>query len=144
EKQQIYLDYWRDLARYLEAQGGDLRVPVRPQAGNWFQLGRLNWLCILLGTGTKKPLRVGLEGADEDSWKRLRSAREAIDKESLEPLAWEDAGEENNAFAGLYLQGADPKDRADWPRQHAWLSRNLKRLYEVFARRIENVGMVMV
>lgn len=49
-------------------------------------------------------------------------------------MEWED--DDKPAKAALYLDGAHPANRADWPRQHKWLAETLRKFVDVFGPRL--------
>jgi hypothetical protein len=64
----------------------------------------------------------------------IRQDEQAIEAELGQQVEWED--ESTPARAALYLDSAQPANRADWPRQHAWLAEHLQQLIRVIGPRI--------
>lgn len=63
---------------------------------------------------------------------RLMEQRDALEAAYGQPIEWE-RNREGVAFkAWVKMPIAEPNDRADWPRQHAWLIDQLKLLQTVF------------
>jgi hypothetical protein len=66
----------------------------------------------------------------------LASQREAIERELGYPLEWEELPTQQDSRVSVYLDGIDPEDHADWPRQHEWLAKQLNDSHRAFARRV--------
>jgi hypothetical protein len=66
----------------------------------------------------------------------LQDQKDAIEQELGFALAWEELPEGQDARIAVYLDNADPEDKADWPRQHDWLARRVNDLRRVLAPRV--------
>jgi Domain of unknown function (DUF4268) len=58
----------------------------------------------------------------------------AIEEDMGCPLRWDELRRE--AWIAVLLDGADPEDRSDWPRQHDWLAKRLNDIHGTFASRV--------
>jgi hypothetical protein len=64
----------------------------------------------------------------------LKQQKAAIEEELGSSLRWDEMGRE--ARVAAQLDGADPEDRNDWPRQHEWLAKRLNDIHRTFAGRV--------
>lgn len=84
---------------------------------------------------------IGLAGAGPiakivfDTWKLQRAKIEAT---FGEPLAWKELQPPRNYHIQIDLP-ADPVDRNDWSRQHAWLSDRLLKLHSTFYSKVNEL-----
>jgi len=69
----------------------------------------------------------------------LRQEKEAIENELGHPLEWEELPAGRDSRVSCYLEGADPEDEDDWPRQHVWLATRLNDMHKVFAERVRTL-----
>jgi hypothetical protein len=77
-----------------------------------------------------------LEPAAKQQFHPLSREKEQIEKEIAARLEWREKPEIGNSEIILKLHDADPENRHDWPRQHAWLLKHLEAFYMAFAPRI--------
>jgi hypothetical protein len=56
----------------------------------------------------------------------LHGEKEEIEEEFGEKLNWRERPGQVESHVALVLEPADPSDRNDWPRQHAWLRDRLE------------------
>ena len=66
----------------------------------------------------------------------LRDDRETIESELGFRLEWEERPHRRDCRIAVYLQGLDPENEGDWPRQHQWLATKLSDFDRVFSSRI--------
>ena len=66
----------------------------------------------------------------------LKRQKDAIERELGYPLEWEELPAGNDCRIASYLNDVDPKDNADWPRQHEWMAKRLNDMHRAFANRI--------
>src|SRR5439155_21826416 len=64
----------------------------------------------------------------------IRQDEATIETELDEQVDWE--RDENPTRAALYLDSAQATNRADWPRQHNWLTERLSRFIAVMTPRV--------
>jgi hypothetical protein len=144
KRQKLQLDYWTEFRRYMEDHPGNVRRRSTPVAtASWsFSVGRSgftlvttinnrgNWISVyLLISGPKaKPC-----------FYLLHDEKEEIEKEFGEKLDWRERPGQVESHVALVLQPADPSDRGDWPRQHAWLRDRLEQFHAVFRPRVRQL-----
>ena len=136
----IQRDYWAALHLVLDKVSGPVRGNRKPQPQSWmaYSIGRSEFH---LGAKTNKlkwwvGAELYIKGANAKVFFRLLQA----DKEEIEAaigyaLSWEELEGIESRIA-IYLEGADPEDEGDWPRQHEWLAARLNEFHRVFANRI--------
>jgi Domain of unknown function (DUF4268) len=69
----------------------------------------------------------------------LHEEKEEIEEEFGEKLDWRELPGKVESHVALVLEPADPSDRHDWPRQHAWLRDQLERFHAVFRPRVRQL-----
>jgi Domain of unknown function (DUF4268) len=69
-------------------------------------------------------------------FRQLEDQKEDIERELGYKLEWEELPEGKQSRIAVYLNDADPTDKADWPRQHEWLAKKINELHKVFAPRV--------
>lgn len=72
----------------------------------------------------------GLEGLR--NFQQLEASKEAIERAVGHPLRWESNENLNRAWVTLDVQGLDPTDRGDWPRQQQILAEQALLFYRAF------------
>jgi hypothetical protein len=89
----------------------------------------------------KKQVRAELYISNEHAksyFFQLRDQREAIERELGYQLHWDELGGRDKRIS-VTLENADPEDRDDWPRQHAWLAKHVNDLRRVFESRVRSL-----
>src|SRR5262249_32579022 len=66
----------------------------------------------------------------------LKRQKDAIEQELGHSLEWEELPSRRDSRISSYLNGVDPENEEDWPRQHEWLAKRLNDMYRVFAQRV--------
>lgn len=67
----------------------------------------------------------------------LMAKRSSIDTAYSVALDWRPLPDSVAARIAVHLPNADVADRADWPRQHAWIVAELAKFRRVFADRVK-------
>lgn len=139
---QTYYDYWSEFAERL----GPRRTvsPKKPQAESWlgFSAGRANFIIYLTISARKKRLRAYLSLLGPDSkahFHLLKRDADTIEQEMGEPVEWLEHRQQIESHIGVHLDGTNPVDQSDWPRQHAWLCEKLEKLRAVFRERVKEL-----
>lgn len=142
--QELQLSYWEALVASANAHPLLRPQSPRPHPYLYFSAGR---------AGTEFSARVSSRApwiqvsvnfpqpqADVAWFPLLSQDRYAIEEEIGRAFAWDDPpdGFKENRIA-IRLEGADFRDREDWPRQHQWLLMELEKLYKVFGPRLRNL-----
>lgn len=134
-------EYWEALRQRLLANKGPVTPQAaRPQHWAYFSIGRAR--ATLAATVNKRLARVtaALEfsGPMNKHWFQLLLAqRPAVEEVFGAALVWDELPERQSARIGVWLDGVDPLDRAQWPSQHAWLEDTLGRMKQAFAHRVK-------
>jgi hypothetical protein len=67
----------------------------------------------------------------------LHSQKEAIEREVGEKIHWREPGKMQRPRIAVYLDGVDPADDTQWPKQHAWILPRLDRFRTALVRRVK-------
>jgi hypothetical protein len=134
-------EYWTSLNRSLDTVGGPISGNRRPQPQAWmsFPIGRSGFYLNGVMIRPKDQIRaeIYISGDQAKSFfGLLKRQRDAIEQELSQPLEWEELPSRRDCRISSYLNGADPEDEADWPRQHEWLAKRLNDMHRVFAPRV--------
>lgn len=132
----LQYDYWADFKQLMEEKGGPVR-PRKPSAQYWqsFSIGRSHFRVDAFANSRDK--RIGivliLDGPDAAShFHLLHRDREKYDQ-LIGTLEWAEAPENKQSRIKLRLNDCDPTDKADWPRQQAWLYEKLQAFHNAFS-----------
>jgi hypothetical protein len=138
-------EYWDALHARLNTDGGPVSGNRKAQPQSWmsYRIGRsdfnLGTAMIRLKSQIRAELYTGGEHA-RAHFELLREDREAIEAELGYPVEWEELPSRQDCRVSVYLEGVNPDDRADWPRQHEWLAKRLNELHRVFALRVRDLN----
>jgi hypothetical protein len=144
ETRALQRNFWAALNKVLDALGGPVAGNRTPQPQYWmrFPIGRSH---INLSANTnrlKHWIRAALRLAGphaKTSFRLLESQKDAIERELGYDLHWEELPDSQGSRIACYLNGTDPANETDWPRQHQWLATRLNELHRVFGPRISAV-----
>jgi hypothetical protein len=134
--------YWAALNIVLDAAGGPVSGSRKPQPQAWmpYPIGRTQFALGAVMTRPKSQIRTELyiSGPQAKAFFRLlRQEKELVERELGYALDWEELPTKRDCRVASYLNDVDPEDKADWPRQHAWLARRLNDMHRVFAQRVK-------
>ena len=138
-----YLRYWEVLAERLRELESGIR-PRKPAAKNWmdYSLG-VTGICVRLElSGQKSRIKAGLylNGIhSKEQFAHLQSDLPSIEIEYGGALDWDPLPNKQAARIGLSLEGANPTNETDWPRQHRWLADQLVAFNRTFRSRISRL-----
>jgi Domain of unknown function (DUF4268) len=134
-------EYWAALNPVLVAAGGPVAGNRKPQLQSWmaYPIGRSNFSLNAAMSRPKHHIRAELylTGTSAKAhFGLLKRQQEAIERELGYSLKWEELPAGQDCRISAELNGADPDDKADWPRQHEWLAKRLNDMRRVFGRRV--------
>jgi hypothetical protein len=117
-------EYWASLNQSLNAMGGPVSGNKKPQPQAWmsFPTGRSGFLLNGVMIRPKNQIRAELyiSGTQAKSFfGLLKRQKDPIERELGQSLEWEELPSRRDCRISAYLNGVDPEDEADWPRQHA-------------------------
>lgn len=143
ERQKLQLEYWTEFRGYMEEHPGNVR-PRKPLPYHLigFAAGRAGFaICTTIHIqGNRISAFLSISRPDaKPCFYLLHEEKEEIEKEFGEKLDWRERPENIESHVALVLEPADPSDRHDWPRQHAWLRDRLERFYAVFRPRVRQL-----
>jgi hypothetical protein len=87
----------------------------------------------------KNQIRAGIDISGDHAkafFGLLKRQKDAIERGLGYRLEWEELPDGNGCRIASYLDDVDPADKADWPSQHAWMTKRLDDMHRVFADRI--------
>ncbi|MFC3214190.1 DUF4268 domain-containing protein [Novosphingobium panipatense] len=136
---QQQMNYWQGLrTRLLEKKSKVRPQKAHPQSWTTFAIGRADtWLgaCV---QSQKKYIwaEFCFRGPAGKVWyDELFAQKDAIEAEFGAPLSWERLDGKKQSRIAIYLEGVDPTNEADWPRQHEWLIQQLEKMRPIFQPR---------
>lgn len=137
-------EYWTAFREYILAKGHSVIRPRQalPQHWSTFAIGRSGFELQAIVHQPKQNINVSLiiQGNQEKAYFHLLKCDQvAIEEELGEPVIWHELPEKKSSYLTLYLQGVNPPNRLDWPRQHEWLLTRLESLYRTLAPRIKKL-----
>lgn len=144
DNQKLQLRYWIDVERRISAADGPLRaVAAQPTSSSVHGLGRSGTNLALTMSIQKKRLRVYAYLGKPDGkalFHRLLSDKAAIEEEIGAQLRWDAHPGRAESHISIWMDGADPADESDWPRQHDWLVQMAQRFHETLHPRLKSLG----
>jgi hypothetical protein len=136
-------EYWAALNPALDAVGGSVSGKRKPQAMSWMSysgVGRPGFSINAAMNIAKRRIRAELyitsDGA-KTFFNDLQEQKAEIERGLGYSLEWEELPEGCDCRIASTLNDVDPKDKADWPRQHEWLAKRLNDMHRVFAPRVK-------
>lgn len=138
-------EYWTAFDKVLSAAKGPVAGGKKPQPQSWmsYSVGRTN---TYLGTAMVRPknqvrAELYLAGSNAKAFFHLLEIqKETIEKELGYPLDWEELPAGQDSRVSISLNAANPEDKADWPRQHQWLTQHLNDMHRVFSQRVKGLN----
>jgi hypothetical protein len=136
ETLQTHLDYWAAFRDAVAARGGPFKAP-KPYAQNWQSISPFNKGDFVLNFATNKlqnriKAELYIKGKQPHAWFLALKERQAEIEAKLGPLVWNESASKDRTIT-KFLEGADPTDRDDWARQHAWLVDQLYIMHSFFS-----------
>ncbi|MGA0777598.1 MAG: DUF4268 domain-containing protein [Gemmobacter sp.] len=147
ETRELYREYWLALRDVYAASGQTQRFrKVRAQHWLPFPIGRtgfqINAVVNRMGRSLRVELYLVQKGMPANhAFDALLSQRAAIEAEYGGPLDWQPLPDKTAARITVHLSDAAIDNRADWPRQHEWITRELARFRKVFANRVKRLRL---
>lgn len=141
ERRVLQREYWAALNLVLNAERGPVSGNRKPQPQSWmaYPIGRTAfWLAtVMMRQKNQVRSELYISGVQAKALLTLlRQEKDSIEGEIGYPLEWEELPAKRDCRVAVYLNGVDPEDRIDWPRQHAWLAKRLNDMHRVFAQRV--------
>jgi hypothetical protein len=137
DTQQLQLEYWTAFRDYMISVGGVVKpTKAHPQGFMDFSLGKAGiWLTGSINNRDKRVTALLVIGTNKSMayFKMLHANRPKLDKAFGEKLDWVGRPEKKQQYLRIRLENADPQNRNDWKRQHAWLHDKLERFHKTFS-----------
>ena len=146
EAKEQHKRYWDAFHAVLNTKNGPIkgnRTPL-PQHYMTYSVRRTGFHLSAVAKRTESRIWANLYIHHEDArafFGLLERDRKAIETDFGEPFGWvkQKSAGKRSCRIELALNGADPTDEADWPRQHEWLADKLNSMHRVFSPRIVNL-----
>lgn len=146
ETQALYIDWWAEFLPALhDAHPGWISART-PSYANWMNFpsgkgGVRYGLSFAYPTGASNySLRAEVYVDDGESvYPLLEAQRSRIEGECSRELQWEPLEDARASRAAVYLDPADPADRAKWPEYRAWAVKTLGELRRAFSGPIKGL-----
>jgi hypothetical protein len=143
ENQQLQLEYWTAFREYMLSAGGVVKpTKAHPQGFMDFSLGKAGiWLETSINVRDQKIAVLIIVGTEQSTayFKLLELDRKKFDNTFGEPLDWVERPGKKQQLIRIRLEGADPKNRSDWRRQHTWIHDKLQRLHKTFSSAVKSL-----
>lgn len=138
--------YWKELNLALDRARGPVSGSRKPPAQSWMAhpIGRSGFNLAGVTNRPKRQLRAELYISGETAkafFSLLKQQKEKVEQEIGYPLEWEELPAGRDSRVSIYLNDVDPKDEADWPRQHEWLAARLNEMHRIFAPRVRTLNL---
>lgn len=137
-------DYWEALHQVLDSVGGHVQGTRKPRPRSFmtYPTGRSGFRLGAVMLRQTNQVRAELYIAGDSAkayFGLLQQDQAAIEAELGQPLMWEELPARRDCRIAIYLDGADPEKRTDWPRQHEWLVKKLNLLHRVLSPRVRGL-----
>lgn len=141
ETRVLQRDYWAALDSVLTATRGAISGGRKPQPQSWmgYPIGRSGFSLNAVMIRPKKQIRAELYISGDSAkafFNLLKQQKEMIETEIGYELEWEELPSRRDCWIASYLRDVDAESESDWPRQHAWLTKQLNDMHRIFARRV--------
>jgi hypothetical protein len=139
-------DYWAAFHKVLDELNGPVNGSKTPQPQSWmhYSVGRSNFAVggVMLRMQNKVRAELYIAGSHAKVFfNQLENERDDIEKEIGYPLDWDKIDQRRDCRIAIYLDGVDPEDSRQWPKQHRWLAERVNDLHRVFAERIRRLDV---
>lgn len=133
--------YWGAFHQVLDQVKGPIAGNRKPQPQSWmaYSIGRSEFNLGTVMIRPKRQVRAELYISSEKAkpfFYLLQEQREAIEKDLGYSIDWEELPSRRDSRISITLDDVDPENEADWPSQHAWLSKHLNDFHRVFVNRV--------
>ena len=137
----LQLAYWAALGGVLMSKGGPLAKERKPQPQSWmaYSIGRTGFSVNASMARPKRQVRAEIYMSNPHAkafFHLLKAQKPAVQAELGYELDWEELPEGKDTRLSVSLNGVDPEDQTDWPRQHEWLATRMNELHRVFVNRV--------
>lgn len=141
----LQVSYWENFHLLLKQSGfGDRKA--QPQSWMSYPIGRTGFSVNAAMVRPKRQVRAELYISHVNAkafFHLLKAQATAVQDELGYQLNWEELPDGQDSRISLTLDGADPTDERDWPRQHSWLSARLQEMRRVFVGRVKALDAMM-
>ena len=126
ETRKMQIEYWQALESIFAARSGPIKARTAT-ASSWIghSIGRSGFSVNTSMNTYKSWIRVELYLSGPNAKRNFKiflEQKSKIETAVGTVLDWQELPDKSECRICLAMQGVDPFDRTDWPRQHAWLS----------------------
>jgi hypothetical protein len=144
ETRVIQRDYWGIFNQELARQNGRVAGNRKPRPQSWmnYSIGRGGFTLGAVMIRPKRQIRAEVYISSDQAKAYLGLLKEQEDSIQAElgyPVVWESMPGRRDCRISVCLGDVDPEDKADWPRQHAWLATHVNDLHRVFSPRVKRL-----
>ena len=137
--------YWTALNLVLNTASESVAGNRKPPTRQWseFPIGRTGFNLAAVMIRTKNQIRAELYLRGDNAkafFGLLKQQKDPIEQELNYPLEWEELPAGQDCRIASYLNGVNPEEESDWPRQHEWLAKRLNDMHGVFFRRVRELN----
>ena len=137
--------YWTALNLVLNTASGPVAGNRKPPTRQWseFPIGRTGFNLAAVMIRTKNQIRAELYLRGDNAkafFGLLKQQKDPIEQELNYPLEWEELPAGQDCRIASYLDGVNPEEESDWPRQHEWLAKRLNDMHGAFFRRVRELN----
>jgi len=142
DRQKAYHDYWMALAEYLNSCRSPIRIRTATPKDYWCGFGQIGQSAFALGaTAVFRDRKIGVEifinhRCAKAAFDRLYDEKKVIESEFGGALEWQRLNDKKGCRIAVFRSDCDPKNKTEWPQQHAWIIENVTKFARVFADRI--------
>ncbi len=142
--QVVQRNYWAAFHQLLNTTEGSISGQRKARPENWmsYSVGKGGFSLLVSRNNQKQRIRASLYLSEKNAkgfFELLQRDKDSIEQELDMTLDWRKMRKECEIAS--YLENVDPDNESDWPRQHAWLAKQINDLYRVFAPRIKMLNL---
>lgn len=145
ETQKKLMAYWAALNKTLDEAGGRIRGNRTPQPHTVMLYdirGDFRLRARIVPTQKLISTELVIERRHAEVYfERLKQQREEIEREFGFPLDWREQTDREKARIEYPLEGVDPFNDNDWPRQHEWFADRLNAMHRALSQPIRNLDL---
>lgn len=140
----LQLEYWTAFREYVTRHSTVVRAQ-KPLPQQWmnFAIGTARAHTYALVNTQAKKIGVRLQIHDSPDrlaiFNVLHADKTQLEQEFGAKLDWEEYPDKKSSYVSIRKNGADPRRKDDWPKQHEWLLKALESFKSVFGARIKTI-----
>jgi len=141
EIKRLQKEYWQAFLKVLATRTTTINAQrkTRPQHWMYHNIGRVGFRLMTFCNTQQERIGVIFEMHSLQAKEHFRfflAQKADIEREAGIDLEWRELPEKKSSRIKLERKNTDPKDRAAWPEQHAWLADKLILFDRIFRKRV--------